>query len=74
LPFLAQKLPLAGGHLRSIVFNACLQTARRDAKPALTMLAVLAAAKREYEKLARPLNRDQLGAHVAAVERLDTQP
>lgn len=74
LPFLAQKLPLAGGHLRSIVFNACLQSARRGSKAVLTMPAVLAAAKREYEKLDRPLSRDQLGAHVAAVESLDTSP
>jgi ATPase family associated with various cellular activities (AAA) len=71
LPFIAQKLPLAGGHLRSIVFNACLQSARRGPAPAITMPAILAAAKREYEKLERPLNRDQLGTYVAAVECLD---
>ena len=74
LPFLAQKLPLAGGHLRSIVFNACLQSARRGAKAVLTMPAILAAAKREYEKLDRPLSRDQLGAHVATIEKLDASP
>ena len=29
IPFLARQFPLSGGHIRSIVFNACLQSAHR---------------------------------------------
>ncbi len=29
IDFLARQFPLSGGHIRSIVFNACLQSAKR---------------------------------------------
>ena len=42
--FLARQFPLAGGHIRSIVFNACLQTAAATARRARsTMQAVVRA-------------------------------
>ena len=67
LPFLARRFPLAGGHIRSIVFNACLQSAG-EGEPALTMDAVLVAVKREYDKLKRSISLTQFGDYADAVE------
>jgi hypothetical protein len=69
--FLARQFPLAGGHIRSIVLNACLQTANGGAgKPKLTMDRVIVAVKREYDKLGRTVTLDQFGRHAGIVERL----
>ncbi|MFM7471093.1 MAG: ATP-binding protein, partial [Nodosilinea sp.] len=67
--FLARQFPLAGGHIRSIVFNACLQTAQGNTSsfsvsrmgqaqdqhlpPTLPMEQTTIAIKREYDKLNR---------------------
>jgi hypothetical protein len=59
LDFLAQEFALAGGNIRSIVLNACLQAAAPKTAPVLTMAAVMAAVDREYEKIGRPLTREQ---------------
>lgn len=72
--FLAQRFPLAGGHIRSAVFNACLQSAGNGAGRELTMPAVLAAVKREYEKLDRTIALDQFGPYAAAIRNLETLP
>lgn len=69
--FLAQRFPLAGGHIRSAVFNACLQSAGAATRT-LTMEAVVGAVKREYEKLDRTVALDQFGPYAAAVRRLET--
>jgi SpoVK/Ycf46/Vps4 family AAA+-type ATPase len=61
--FLARQFPLAGGHIRSIVFNACLQSAQVDTPPRLTMPAILAAVKSEYGKLNRSLSLEQFGRY-----------
>ncbi len=71
LTFLAQTIALAGSHLRSIVSNACLQSARAGAPDVLTMTTILSAAKREYEEPERPLHRELPGAYAAIVEKLD---
>jgi len=69
--FLARQFPLAGGHIRSIVLNACLQTADgRAGKPKLTMDRVIVAVKREYDKLGRTVTLEQFGRHADIVERL----
>jgi len=68
--FLAQRFPLAGGHIRSAVFNACLQSAGGSERR-LTMEAVASAVKREYEKLDRTVALDQFGPYAAAVRRLE---
>jgi vesicle-fusing ATPase len=57
--FLAAEFALAGGNIRSIVLNACLQSAARAARPRLDMDTVLRAVTREYEKLGRPLTPQQ---------------
>jgi adenylate kinase family enzyme len=59
LPFLAREFALSGGNIRSIVLNACLQAASTQKDPALSMARVLTAVAREYEKMGRPLTREQ---------------
>jgi hypothetical protein len=69
--FLAQQFPLAGGHIRAIVFQACLQTAAEGAPRRLEMPAVIHAVDREYGKLERVGSLDQFGqyAPLVAAER-----
>lgn len=65
--FLARQFPLAGGHIRSIVFNACLQAAN-GAAPQLTMTSVLIAVKREYDKLNRSVSLEQFGSYAKFIQ------
>ena len=65
--FLARRFPLAGGHIRAIVFHACLQSANDDAPKELTMPAVIRAVQREYEKLERANSLDQFGRYASLV-------
>jgi len=71
--FLSQRFALAGGHIRSAVFNASLQSAGGTTR-ALTMDAVVSAIKREYEKLDRTVALDQFGPYAAAVRRMESAP
>ncbi len=72
VPFLARQFPLSGGHIRSVVFNACLQSARGSgAKKELLMKDVLIAVKREYDKMNRSLSLDQLGSYAHHIEALE---
>lgn len=64
LPFLAQRFALAGGHIRGIVFQACLQSASEGAPHALDMPAVIRAVQREYDKLERAHSLDQFGPYA----------
>ncbi len=70
LDFLARRFQFAGGHIRSVVFNACLQSTGGQT-PSLTMPAVIAAIKREYDKLNRTLSLDQYGLYAGVVEELE---
>ncbi len=65
--FLAQRFPLAGGHIRAIVFQACLQSAFEGAPRRLTMPALVCAVQREYDKLERANSLDQFGPYAALV-------
>jgi vesicle-fusing ATPase len=65
--FLAQRFPLAGGHIRAIVFQACLQSASEGAPPRLTMAALVRAVQREYDKLERANSLDQFGPYAELV-------
>jgi SpoVK/Ycf46/Vps4 family AAA+-type ATPase len=67
LPFLAQRFALAGGHIRGIVFQACLQSAGDGAPRTLDMPAVIRAVQREYEKLERAHSLDQFGRYASLV-------
>ena len=66
--FLAQRFPLAGGHIRSIVFQACLGSAAPGAPRRIEMPAMIAAVKREYDKLERNLSLEQYGTWAPVVE------
>jgi SpoVK/Ycf46/Vps4 family AAA+-type ATPase len=57
--FLAREFALPGGNIRSIVLNACLKAAASQQQPALDMPTLMDAIDREYEKLGRPLSREQ---------------
>jgi ATPase family associated with various cellular activities (AAA) len=74
--FLARQFPLAGGHIRSIVFNACLQTANgcdrgKSNLPQLSMEQILIAVKREYDKLNRSVSLEQFGTYAKFIEGID---
>lgn len=72
IAFLARQFPLSGGHIRSIVFNACLQSASgQNGTRILHMRDVLVAVKREYDKMNRALSLDQLGPYAREIELLD---
>jgi SpoVK/Ycf46/Vps4 family AAA+-type ATPase len=77
--FLAEQFPLAGGNIRSIVFNACLQCAdgsglvQSDDGGRLTMKAIIIAVKREYDKMNRTLSLEQYGSYSRMVEGLDRE-
>jgi hypothetical protein len=68
--FLADQFELSGGHIRSIAFNACLQSAGResqDAQGRVDMRTVLIATRRELEKMGRPAGAGLFGRHAALV-------
>jgi ATPase family associated with various cellular activities (AAA) len=73
--FLAKQFSLTGGHIRSIIFNACLQTADglllANFPAQLTMAKVLIAVKREHEKLGRAVGLEQFGPYAKLIEELD---
>jgi ATP-dependent 26S proteasome regulatory subunit len=71
LPFLADRFPLAGGHIRSIVFNACLQSVGRGSPPRLRMEEVLVAVKRELEKAGHPIGLEAYGRYASLIRELD---
>lgn len=80
--FLARQFALAGGHIRSIVFNACLQNAGQAQDPQmelkqfkgrLTMDAVVMAVKREYEKLNRSISLEQFGPYAKTLEKAEAR-
>jgi len=72
LHFLAERFPLAGGHIRAIVLQACLQSATEGAPRRLGMAAVVLAVQREYEKLDRANSLNQFGpyAELVAAQRI----
>ena len=72
IAFLARHFPLSGGHIRSIVFNSCLQSAHgQSGKKELYMKDVLIAVKREYDKMNRSMSLDQLGQYAKDIAALD---
>ncbi|PWV61202.1 ATPase family protein associated with various cellular activities (AAA) [Plasticicumulans acidivorans] len=65
LEFLAQRFALAGGHIRSVVFQACLLSAGAGAPRRLEMPALVRALRRELDKLGRTVSLDQFGPYAA---------
>jgi SpoVK/Ycf46/Vps4 family AAA+-type ATPase len=66
--FLARQFQLAGAHIRSVVFNACLQAAASGDGKRLGMAGVLMSVKRELEKLSRPVSLEQFGVYAPLVD------
>ncbi|MBS1912270.1 MAG: ATP-binding protein [Bacteroidetes bacterium] len=86
--FLGDRFAIAGGNIRSIVFNACLQSADGSTLGApleapeagsgavrgrLTMEQVVIALRREYDKMGRAISLEQFGPYVPIVRRLDDE-
>ena len=77
MDFLAKQFQLTGGHIRSIVFNACLQSADGSYAPSgefkgkLTMEQVIAAVKREYDKLNRSVSLEYFGPYAGTVKEME---
>jgi hypothetical protein len=92
IDFLANQFQLTGGHIRSIVFNACLQGAglnntttkdtkyMRDTKKGdgkahfkgrLKMEQVVAAVKREYDKMDRTVSLEHFGQYAGIIEKME---
>ncbi|WP_033397789.1 ATP-binding protein [Arenimonas oryziterrae] len=67
--YLAQAFPLAGGHIRSIAFNACLQS-DVGGTPRVEMATVLCAVKRELDKINRPISVESFGRYQSLVAAL----
>jgi len=75
--FLSKQFQLTGGNIRSIVSNACLQSAKKSSskdltKDALTMDKIIIATKREYEKYNRSISIDQFGKYSEIVINMDS--
>ncbi len=73
LGFLAARFPMAGGHIRSVVFNACLQCAGSAGRPALRMDAVLVALKRELDKVNRPVGLELFEGYAPIIRRMERE-
>ena len=75
--FLARQFPLAGGHIRSIIFNACLQSASgrgacHDGPGGrLAMEQIIVAVKREYDKINRSVSLEHFGPYAEIVRRME---
>lgn len=69
--FLSGQFQLAGGHIRSIVFNACLQSENRSNLKQLTMEDIIVAVKREYDKLNRAISLEQFGTYAGIIDKLE---
>ncbi len=69
--FLSRQYALSGGHIRSIVLHACLQSAGRSNERRLSMDTVMLSVKREFQKLDRTLTREQCGKWSEMLERED---
>jgi len=72
--FLGKQFPLAGGHIRSIIFNACLQCANGSnghSENLLTMEHIIIAVKREYDKLNRSISLEHFGPYAEVIEELE---
>ena len=79
IDFLARQFPLVGGHIRSIVFNACLQSCENGTQRTgtdngfrgkLRMEDVVIAVKREYDKLSRSVSLEHFGPYTGIVKKM----
>ena len=66
LPFIAARLELSGGHIRNVALTSAFLAAA-DGAP-ISMVHVVAAIRREFQKLGRHCAPDQLGPYAALLE------
>jgi hypothetical protein len=72
--FLARQFEIAGGHIRSAAFNACLQAAAAPASAkgkrarVVPMAAVAGALRRELQKMDRVVGPEQFGPYARLLE------
>lgn len=69
--WLGQQFEMAGGHIRSAAFNACLlaaATQAADTPARVDMPHVLTAIRRELEKMNRVAGREQFGRYASLLE------
>jgi len=73
IAYLARQFSISGGHIRSIVFNACLASAsckQRSEKPVVLMPAVVIAVKRELEKMGRSSSHELFGDYGGLIREV----
>ena len=76
-PYLADQFPLSGGHIRSIAFNACLQSAALKKVGSskyvgkVCMETVLIAVKRELDKLERSASAELFGEYASTIQNFN---
>lgn len=75
--YLARQFALTGGHIKSVIFNACLQAAAEQPSQILNgkagrveMNDVLVQLKRELQKMNRMAGNEQFGAHAETIAEL----
>jgi len=76
--YLAKQFVFSGGHIRSIIFNSCLQAAGETNRPLpqpgkagrVTMVDVLLQVKRELQKLNRTSGNDQFGRYAETLTKV----
>jgi DNA polymerase III delta prime subunit len=77
IDFLSKQFQLTGGNIRSVVFNACLQSAHdrkyEENNGKLTMKDIIIAVKREYDKLKHTITMEQFGPYKGIVEAIDQE-
>lgn len=67
--YLAKQFSISGGHIRSIAFNTCLQSAARGDRR-ITMPVLLIAVKREFDKLNRAAHAELFGSYAPLIREL----
>lgn len=78
--YLSKQYQLTGGNIRSIVFNACLQSVNgkkigdKKLKAKLSMDKVMIALKREYDKINRSITAEQLGIYASLLKETENEP
>ena len=77
IEFLAKQFQLTGGNIRSVVFNACLQSAssedtKSENKGKITMESIIIAIKREYDKLKQSITIEQFGPYRSIIENISS--
>ena len=76
--FFARQFPFSGGHIRSVIFNSCLQAAAADSRQVppvgksgkVVMDDVLVQVKRELQKLNRISSEEQFGVYAGRMREL----